>query len=240
MNAISISTDPAVQLAFERSTRQQIIQAATLKIIEEQRSRFGRELHDNINQMLSCANLYFDMLAPSTPGEQEIKQKGLNIIAEAVQEIRDLSRTLVKPQVTGRNLVSKMKALMHDYKMTSGLKIVFTQALHGRMISAAKAITLYRILQEQLKNITTHSNADMVTISLVTDTKKIQLKIADNGTVNAGNREKKKSSGVGLRNIRERVALHNGRMVIIAKPGYGYKLTATLPRLLKLQKMHTA
>jgi signal transduction histidine kinase len=85
---------------------------------------------------------------------------------------------------------------------------------------------IFRILQEQLKNIVKYAKADTVSISLKNCANQFCLTIEDDGV---GFDIKQKRSGIGLTNIRNRVESYNGTLEIVSSPGNGCKLLIKIP-----------
>ena len=89
-----------------------------------------------------------------------------------------------------------------------------------------KKVTLFRIVQEQLKNIIKHSQASKVDIYLENKEGNTQLMIKDNGI---GFDTKQTHSGIGLSNIYERTRFYNGTVDIQTSPGNGCTIVVTIP-----------
>lgn len=87
-------------------------------------------------------------------------------------------------------------------------------------------ITLYRVVQECLTNISKHASANMVKITLVNDNKKILLTVADDGV---GFEKNFSSNRLGLIGIRERVKSLSGQLEIESAPGKGVVITIKIP-----------
>ena len=206
---------------------QQLIAEAVIKITEKERTRLGQELHDNVNQLLACAVLFLDTIHPDTDPEKNAKEKSRQFLVTAVEEIRKLSKALVTPQLTGSELIQSIRSLITDIELASGLRINFEHDLCETKISSGKRLAIYRILQEQLKNILKHSQASEVSVRLISTVKKIQLTVEDNGI---GCNCNEAAAGIGLSNIRDRARFYGGQLEITTSPGQGFRLTVTLTR----------
>lgn len=215
------------KLAAERINNSRKITDATRKAIEHERKRIGQELHDNINQLLVCANLYYNHLPASTPEQQKLKNKGDELYQQAIHEIRKLSHEMVSPSLRlNNNLAAHMSIIIKDFQDASHITVHFINHLDDKLPGKLKSITLLRILQEQLKNILFHSNAKSVTITLEIVENNIQLTISDDGK---GMDPTACNGGIGLNNIKERVKQQKGKLDIITAPGKGFTLAVHLP-----------
>jgi two-component system sensor histidine kinase UhpB len=85
---------------------------------------------------------------------------------------------------------------------------------------------IYRIVQEQINNISKHAKAKTIIIHLKAKDAHLNLSITDDGV---GFDTTKKDNGIGLRNIQSRVEFYSGNMNIISSPGQGCRLEVTIP-----------
>jgi PAS domain S-box-containing protein len=213
-------------LLEERLHQYRIISENTLRVQEQERSRFGRELHDNVNQILSAIRLYVGMLTPANVEEKEIKQKVIEYSLLAIEEIRKLSREMITPQLDDGLLVDNIKRIITDVEMTSGIKVKFTYDQDIGLLSPGKKLALFRIIQEQVRNIIKYSKATQVEILLQCSHEIALLIIKDNGV---GFDFKKIKSGVGLLSMLERAKFYNGVTEIQSAPGNGTTVITRIP-----------
>jgi PAS domain S-box-containing protein len=216
------------ELINEKMKRQTEIAETVMRVQEVERTRFGHELHDNVNQILSSAKLYIELVKTPDAREQEFKKKGMEYIVLAIEEIRKLSRELVVPQVKQKGLADSIRMLMEDMYITSTIKFSFIHdpVIEFESMHSAKKLTLYRIIQEQVKNILKHSRATLAGICLRVTEGDLKLMIWDNGI---GFTPRKTTTGIGLSNMRERVSFYNGTIDIQSAPGEGSKVIVTMP-----------
>ncbi|MBC7950041.1 MAG: PAS domain S-box protein [Chitinophagaceae bacterium] len=213
------------KLADEKLARQKEISETVIRVQEMERTRIGHELHDNVNQLLSTTLLFVDMLTPINKDQKQIKGKSVEYVKMAIEEIRKLSRELVVPQLKEEGLADNIQYLIDDIHITDKIKIKFTHDLELDLLSTGKKITLFRIVQEQLKNILKHSQAKNAEIFLQTKHEDVQLIIKDNGI---GFDPKQTHRGIGLSNIFERVSFYNGTVDIQTARGKGCIITVTI------------
>jgi PAS domain S-box-containing protein len=85
------------QLAQEKLTRQQQINHAVLRAQENERSEIGKDMHDNLNQVLGAAKLYIEMAKTDDEHRQICLDKSSDFIVNVIEEIRRISKTLSAP-----------------------------------------------------------------------------------------------------------------------------------------------
>jgi signal transduction histidine kinase len=95
-------------------------------------------------------------------------------------------------------------------------------------LSPGKKVALFRIIQEQFKNILKHSKASHIDIYLQCKDKDVQLTIRDNGI---GFDPRQTQRGIGLSNIYERTRFYNGHVDIETSPGKGCTVALSMPCL---------
>jgi PAS domain S-box-containing protein len=216
------------QLLEEKLQKQIEISETVIRVQEKERTNIGYELHDNVNQILSTVKLFIDMLTPANKKEKEIKAKSIEYILLAVEDIRKLSKELVVPQLNGSGLVGSIQSLIDDIHFSNVIRIKFTHDHENELLSAGKKITLFRIVQEQLKNILKHSGAKHVEIYLQCKNNDVQLTIKDDGI---GFDPKQSPRGIGLSNIHERTRFYNGKVDIKTSAGKGCIMIVAIPIL---------
>jgi PAS domain S-box-containing protein len=209
-------------LEEERLVKQQEITDAVISAQENERQDLGRELHDNINQILASSRLYLGMAKAKSKATIPYIDETETLICSAINEIRTLSHSLIPPSLVESELLGALDNIISTTRKNSGLHITL-QALRfdEDIIPDKLKLTIYRIVQEQFNNILKYADAQNVTVQLVQDEQNLTLSIKDDG---AGFDTSKKVSGIGLLNIKTRASLFNGEMMIISSPGNGCEL----------------
>jgi signal transduction histidine kinase len=198
-----------------------------LKMLEHERLVIGQELHDNVNQLLCSAKLHLDMVQVFKDENQKAKKITTDLLKEAIDEIKKLARGMVLQKLQKDTLLESVKAFIEDVKTIHKINIVFgIHHINEELISDHKKINIYRILQEQFRNIIEHSRAKTVVMTLETDDRNVELIIDDDGIGFDPNHQ---VDGIGLINIRERAKHLHGQYEIITAPGKGCRLHITIP-----------
>ena len=213
------------KLENEKLQRQKEISETVIQVQERERTRLGHELHDNVNQVLSTALLFVDMLAPEGKEQKQIKDKSLDYIKFAIEEIRKLSRELVAPRFREQGLIESIRSLIEDIHMAHTIRINFEHDIDEELLSSGKKITLFRIVQEQMKNILKYSKAKNAEIALRMVGADVEMTIKDNGI---GFDLQQTHRGIGLSNIYERVSFYNGMVDIRTAKGKGCAIVVRL------------
>lgn len=215
-----------LNLVQERISRQQEINGAVLAAQEKEREDIGRDLHDNLSQVLGATKMYIE-LAKTNDGNQEMcLEKSTAYIVHVIDEIRRISKTLIAPGMI-MGLTDNIGILLDDLKITHPISFEFdSKRLIEKNISEKLQLDIFRIVQEQLNNIVRHSKATHATINLTSQHKEIILVISDNGK---GSDLSLLNKGVGIINIKSRAERNGGTVTIISEPGKGYELKVILP-----------
>lgn len=224
---VSPATDTGFDLSYENLRRQTTFAEAIVCAQEQERIKIGHELHDNVNQLLTTAKLFIEMLKPVAANDIMIVNRAKEVLMAALTEIRNISQQMVIPQLKNDSLQHSMQMLLDDTEACGLFNIEFeSDGFADSAIGEGKKITLYRILQEQIKNIIKHSKARRIKVLLKTEDKNIQLSIEDDGI---GFDTSQKRNGIGLTNIYDRIRLYHGSVNLITAPGEGCLLTIQIP-----------
>jgi two-component system sensor histidine kinase UhpB len=206
---------------------QKLITQVTIQTQEQERREIGRELHDNINQILATAKLCVDMAMNEGTLRKELLYRSHENISKAIDEIRILSKTLVPPSLGDIGLKEALLEMIENLTISDDLIIrIKANDQHIEDLSNNKKLIIYRIVQEQVNNILKHSRATEASIELKTLRNWLHLAIKDNGI---GFDTRKKSRGIGMNNIISRVEMQNGKMEIVSEPGKGCLLKIEIP-----------
>ncbi|TCJ14254.1 hypothetical protein EPD60_09635 [Flaviaesturariibacter flavus] len=206
---------------------------AVVNAQEEERYQLAMELHDNVQQILTAASLNVGFLQSiHTEGtSQEVTQKLIAYLSEAIQELRRLSQQLAPSVEPAFPLAEKIDFLIRSMNVNGRLNVK-TSIDPELLLDEKVQLGFYRIIQEQLTNIIKHAKTSEVEISIKTDWNAIILGIADHGV---GFDVNSKKIGIGLENIRRRSELMNGSLDIASSPGKGTQVAVTVPMVSRHQ-----
>jgi PAS domain S-box-containing protein len=206
---------------------QRRIHQATIDSQEKERAEIGKELHDNVNQVLTTTKLYLDLAQANPELREELIAKSMKSISNVIQEIRQLSRSLMDPCIGDLGLLDSIHDLIENIHLTQKLhvELIADEAVETSLDPAQK-LAVFRIIQESLNNVLRHAKATTATVTISLSDGWLQLHIVDNGT---GFRLESVKKGAGLKNIHNRIYLINGTLQIETEPGKGCHLVIQFP-----------
>ena len=219
-----IAIDVTEKKSFDRA-----ITKAIIKTQEDERFEIGGELHDNVCQILVASRMMLGMLKESLPPSSMswFDQSEKNI-ALALDEIRNLSHRLAPAFFDETTLEEAFKKLFSTFNIASQYQILlqFDDRVKVLPISLEIELNLYRILQEQLRNILKHAGASIIKVAVTVINEVLHMKVTDNGI---GFDTKNMKNGIGLANMRRRAELFSGNFEIESSVGCGCTITVNIP-----------
>lgn len=217
----------AKELEKEKSANLKEITSAVLEAQEKERREIGKELHENLNQVLAVSKMYIQLAEKNKRKRKILLEKSTGHITDVMKEIRRISKKLEPQGLENLALSDSINILLDDFRVTHALHIDFlADGINWREVDQKIQINMLRIIQEQLNNILKHAKASHIDIKISGGKSGIILLISDNGM---GCNVSQKSNGVGIRNIMSRAELFNGNVTIVSKPGKGYSLHIVFP-----------
>lgn len=194
--------------------------ASIIKAQENERTRWAEELHDNVCQILSVANMYANDINDHPENLKQLGPQLKKLIAESISEIRQLSATIRTPAFDNESLAEAIRHLTANINRlhTLQFRLEISQFREDAM-EHEKKLMIYRIVQEQINNIIKYASADTVEICIKNGAdNKVEIRVTDNGV---GFDPSAVKSGIGLRNIQSRLQVYNGNLEIISAKGHG-------------------
>ncbi len=193
-----------------------------IEIQEQTLKNIAWELHDNVGQLLSVANMQLNILKQTVPEnfhQQIVETKG--VIQESVQEIRSLSKVLNNDVVLKNGLLESLQLEMDRFKRLGYLDVSLEIVGDIVPINKASEIIIFRILQEFLSNVLKHAKASNLFVSLDYKEDFLEITATDDGV---GFDTSLKTSSSGMETMKSRAALLKASFSVTSKPGDGAKL----------------
>lgn len=219
-----IAIDVTEKLQFENKLTRAIIRTQ-----EDERYEIGTELHDNVCQILASSQMYMSMVMPAVqPDAVSLLDQAKDNTVLAIREIRNLSHRLAPAFFDESSLEDSLERLISDFSIQDDTRVelVVSEKFSTRKPGQDIQLNLYRILQEQMRNIQKYARATRVDVAVDIQEDNLVLHIADNGVGFDMNTVKK---GIGIANMRRRAALFGGKALISSAPGKGCEVQVLIP-----------
>lgn len=221
----------------ERRRVQQELRESRTQLVdtqEQERARIARELHDDIGQQLAIIQLELHQAEEAAGTHiaasrlrlllQNLTAK-LNIVSETT---RGLSHDLHPIQLEYLGLSTGLRNLCSGLEKQTGLKFHFQEEQNlPAELPPDVSLSLFRVAQEALHNVVKHSRADDVSIQINVQQNDLILRIVDNGKGFAYS--EKKTVGLGLVNMKERLKALGGNVQVTSMPMRGTVVEASVP-----------
>jgi PAS domain S-box-containing protein len=194
---------------------------------EKERTRIGRELHDDINQRLAFLAIQLEALQEKPSKLQKRLQELWQCTNEIATDVQALSHELHSAKLEYLGVPAGMKSLCREFAERQKIEIEFNSEVSS-VLSFEIGVTLFRILQEALHNAVKHSGVKSISVQLSERSNQIHLIIRDSGS-GFDLETALRGKGLGLTSMRERVRLVNGTIVIDSKPMRGTDIHVCVP-----------
>jgi two-component system, NarL family, sensor kinase len=203
-----------------------------LEIQEQTLKTISQEIHDNVGQVLTLAKLN---LATTSVEDHQVSEKiktTQQLIAKAIQDLRDLSRSLNTDYVEEMGLVRSVEYELDMLKKTGTIETEFSITGKVLRLDKQKELILFRIVQEAIHNTVKHAAAKKITAHMQFSENELSISIADDGKgfdLNPLKDEANQSFGLGLRNMKNRATLMGAKFLMNSNIGNGTEVYISLP-----------
>ena len=217
-----------------RVMREEALSSVNRKLVdaeERKSSRIGRELHEDISQRLALVLVNVDQLATDTPSQDELPivlrdlQKQID---EVAGDLQSLAQNLHSQQLEILGLSQCARGFCGQFANQHHLEIDFRSDDLPNGLPADVSLSLFRILQESLRNSAEHSGARHCEVHLCQTSEAIHLTIHDCG-VGFNPEVMKSGEGLGLVSMQERAKLVKGTLSIESTPKHGTTISVVVP-----------
>jgi two-component system NarL family sensor kinase len=193
---------------------------AEKEIQENTLTHVGRELHDNIGQLLSLAKMNLSSSKPEKVSE------GKSMINEIIKEVRALSKSLNLDWVESISLEDFIKNELLKLETAAFCKTHFQNESLEIELDKEKKIILIRIIQECINNAIKHADPKNIEFKMEKNGDFFYIHMKDDGI---GFNTSMASQGSGMYNLKNRMQAIGGEFNIYSKPGYGTEIKLSLP-----------
>ena len=210
---------------------------------EQERVRIGRELHDDIVQRLALLAVQLEQVQQNSPDLHAEVRRRLGEIRkhsmEIATDIQSLSHELHSSKLEYLGIAVAMRSFCREFGELQKVEIDFESHDLPSPVSSDVSLCLYRVLQEALHNSAKHSGVGHLEVRLWGTSDQIHLTVRDSG-VGFDSEAAKKSRGLGLVSMQERMKLVNGTLSIESQPNRGTTISARVPFSAERDSMRAA
>jgi PAS domain S-box-containing protein len=219
----------------ERSLRN--LSAQLLRAQDEERRRFGRELHDSVGQCLAVLKMGLDSLrADAGPNRAETDRQLAECVAlaeQAIREVRTISYLLHPPMLEELGLNTAIPWYLDGFAKRSGIRTSLDMPHDFARLPRDVELAIFRVLQESLTNVHRHSGSSTAHASLAIRDGVVSLEVHDDGkgippSILEMGPDSLGNLGVGLRGMNERMRELGGTLELISAAD-GTTVRATVP-----------
>ena len=222
----------------EARHNEEMLRTLTHRVVQAQEAERGRvalELHDGITQLL-CAILFHSqaLVASLSARDGPAKREAMKLRVMAGKTAKEVERIAhnLRPSVLDQlGLVAALRDTSTEFADRTGVEVKLACGQLTTRLPAEAELTLYRILQEALRNVEKHARARHVTVCLRQRTF-VQLAITDDGIGFDPDHlpaRRKRKGGLGLLGMRERLEMIGGSFGVESAPGKGTTIHAQIP-----------
>jgi signal transduction histidine kinase len=189
---------------------------------ERERKRIAKELHDGLGAQLSAIKLqvqsdgYEKMLLIGKT--KTLHQNLIKQIDEACLEVRNISHDLLPPGLINAGITESINRFLHKIRENSNIDLKFIHQIEKETLTKDLEVQIFRIIQELLNNIIKHSYAQSAAIQIIQNHSKILIIAEDDGI---GFDMEANQNGLGINNIKNRIASLKGNIVINSSENKG-------------------
>jgi PAS domain S-box-containing protein len=180
---------------------------------EHERERFAMEIHDGLGQMLLASKMNLTAISDLDNLDNEMKEvldTSVDLLVSSIQEARSISHGLMSRVLNRFGIAYAVDEIINNINITSKLTFSFKHNIENIRFSEDLEMGIYRTLQELIKNIIRHSEATRAYVKITTSENDLYLEIKDNGIGISNRLIKSSKGGIGLRNMKSRIAYLGG------------------------------
>lgn len=198
---------------------------------EAERKRIAREVHDELGQVLTALRMDVSLLriqfGAHEPALLDKLLGMMKLVDRAIQSVRDVASNL-HPAVMDMGIGSALEWLCDEFEEHTGTPCMLHIPVGMVELDEARAVGVFRIVQESLTNAARYAEAKQILIDVVQDSERLCLSVSDDGNgFDPGIRNTRKS--LGLLGMRERALAMGGDVTITSSPGRGTTVFLIIP-----------
>jgi signal transduction histidine kinase len=214
-------------VAMHRAYTQRLLAAQ-----DEERAWVAREVHDDALQRIALIRNECEAIRASAPSMSAEQQGNLGGVGQELGDLtaflRDIARRLHPSAIDQAGLRGALAGLPGELERGYGLAVEARIPDEPIPMEPERALAIYRIAQEALRNAATHAGVRTATLECRRNGAGLELIVTDPGQGFDPGTERR-TRGLGLTGMRERAHLAGGTLSIASRPGEGTTVRATFP-----------
>jgi len=206
-----------------------------IDVLEADRAKIAREIHDEAGQLLISAVFRLDQALAVLPGAfvaRELIQEARQMLDECGDELRRVAFNLRPRMLDDLGLLPALRSYLKQYAKLNDVELESDLEEPPKKLDHATELAIFRIIQEAIANVRKHARATRVRVRLGFTSGEAQLEVSDNGVgfdpsaISSDSRPRLK---MGLAGMRERAAALGGEVQVTSRPLGGTAVHARLP-----------
>jgi signal transduction histidine kinase len=216
------------------SQKLQLLSHRLVEVQESERRHIARELHDEIGQSLTAAemNLQAALQLPGNEALEKRLEESIQAVERVLEQVHDLSLSLRPSMLDDLGLEPALRSYTHRQAELIGMKAEFRGVQLESRLDSVIETECFRVAQEALTNVVRHAQAKAVTVQLTRSNGHLHLSVKDDGIgfdVTNLREEAVRGASLGLLSMEERASLAGGGIHFKSRPGNGTEVQAWFP-----------
>jgi signal transduction histidine kinase len=203
----------------------QLLSSRLVDAQETERRSISRELHDEVGQSLGALLVDLGRLPASAPEAKEQIERMKSVAERTFQSVRNIALLLRPSMLDDLGLAAALEWQGREVSRNSEIEVEVHTGNLSEALPDEYKICIYRFVQEALHNAVRHSAARAATVTVEQSPNRIVVQVKDNGS----GFDPRRTRGIGLLGMEERVKRVGGTFAVQSAPQQGTTLTAELP-----------
>ena len=201
-----------------------------LRILEQERQRLARDLHDEAGHLITAAILRLDRALSTCAATEALRydmQEIRTLLTDCANGIHDVAFRLRPQALTDLGLLPALQTLARRASHLSGASVAVSARGESRIGNPDVELAAFRIIQEALTNALKYASASRITIRLMQTPGSLMIRITDNGCgFDPAAVDLSSGHHFGLHGMRERARLAGGNLKVHSTPDRGTTIRA--------------
>ena len=227
---LAIERDGLERQVRERTARLTVLANHLQKIQEMEREHLAREMHDELGALLTAAKLDVARIRSKLVGENEPLVQRLVHLSDMLNSVIAIKRKIVEDlrpsSLSNLGLVAALDILVREFGEHTGLAV--TTSFEEAVLHDDAELTLYRVVQESLTNISKYAEAKEITVTMQVYDHYVELDVKDDGV--GFDVDTRLNASHGFAGMRHRVEALNGTLDIASAKGRGTHIRVVVPK----------